>query len=253
LTRFLDFDIPRFMKSLRRRPASIAKTRWAAYAAAGAATALGSATSAEAEIHYSGVINAEFPTFGSLLRHFPIDDSARLIFLNGYGYFYHGNAYYPAGAFFGIRGAAVSNRFRGYSNFGSLYVSQLPRGEPVSQGVFAGRRDRPLAILGSTYGGGDWGSDAGEGGFVGFRFDNGAGMQYGWARLKLVYPCCGAAYGFTLVDYAWGDPGDTIRTGQRSSAGDMVDTVTDSGSLGLLALGGAGLLAWRKRRGQATQ
>jgi hypothetical protein len=54
-------------------------------------------------------------------------------------------------------------------------------------------------------------------------------------------------------DYAWGDPGDTIRTGQISSAGDMVDTVTESGSVGLLALGAAGLIAWRKRRGQATE
>jgi hypothetical protein len=53
-----------------------------------------------------------------------------------------------------------------------------------------------------------------------------------------------------LVDYAWGDPGDTIRTGQTSSSGDMVDAVTESGSVGLLAIGAAGLVAWRKRRGK---
>jgi hypothetical protein len=55
------------------------------------------------------------------------------------------------------------------------------------------------------------------------------------------------------VDYAWGDPGDRIKTGQKSSAGNMVDAVTESGSVGLLALGAAGLIAWRKRRGQATE
>jgi MYXO-CTERM domain-containing protein len=52
------------------------------------------------------------------------------------------------------------------------------------------------------------------------------------------------------VDYAWGDPGDRIRTGQKTSSGNMVNTVTDSGSVGLLALGAAGLIAWRKRRRQ---
>ena len=55
-----------------------------------------------------------------------------------------------------------------------------------------------------------------------------------------------------IKDYAWGDVGDSIRTGQKSSSGDMVDTVTDSGSVGLLALGAAGLVAWRKPREQAT-
>jgi len=33
----------------------------------------------------------------------------------------------------------------------------------------------------------------------------------------------------------------------------MVDDVTESGALGLLALGAAGLVAWRKRTGQASQ
>jgi hypothetical protein len=40
-----------------------------------------------------------------------------------------------------------------------------------------------------------------------------------------------------------GDPGDSITTGQTASADSRADAVPDSGSLGLLALGGAGLLA----------
>ena len=90
--------------------------------------------------------------------------------------------------------------------------------------------------------------DAGIG-FIGFVFNRGAGTEYGWARVKT----SGAPnYRFRLVDYAWGDPGDRIRTGQKSSAGNTVDAVTESGAIGLLALGAAGLVAWRKRGGQTT-
>src|SRR6266581_9432261 len=45
---------------VRSKPASIAKTRWLAYAAAGAATALAGSQSAEAAIHYSGRVNELF-------------------------------------------------------------------------------------------------------------------------------------------------------------------------------------------------
>ena len=49
---------------------------------------------------------------------------------------------------------------------------------------------------------------------------------------------------FMLVDYAYADPGEPIRAGQTSSN----ETVPDESSLGWLAVGAAGLLAWRKRR-----
>jgi MYXO-CTERM domain-containing protein len=89
-------------------------------------------------------------------------------------------------------------------------------------------------------------------GFVGFRFNTGKGTQYGWARVQT-----GSGNNHRLhdviKDYAWADVGEDIRTGQTSSSGDMVHTVTDSGSVGLLALGAAGLVTWRKRRKQATE
>ena len=242
-------------KNRQTKSVNISNPRWLAYATAGAATALGSATSAEAEIHYSGLINVRFEWLVDQVMQFPLDHRPKLIFLAGYGYYYHGRNYYPAGAFFGIRGAAVSNSFCGHHGeiFRSLlYVSQVAPGKPVSQGNFVGWGPQPLQILGTDYGRGDWGAGARKEGFIGFRFDNGNGMQYGWARLKLLHPDAGAYYGFNLVDYAWGDPGDVVLTGQTSSAGEMVDNVTESGSVGLLALGAAGLLAWRKRRGQAT-
>jgi MYXO-CTERM domain-containing protein len=49
---------------------------------------------------------------------------------------------------------------------------------------------------------------------------------------------------FRLVDYAYADPGEPIRAGQASSN----EMVPDQSSLGWLALGATGVLAWRKRR-----
>ncbi len=76
-------------------------------------------------------------------------------------------------------------------------------------------------------------------GFLGFRFNNGGGDQFGWVRVTT-----NGAPGntFTVVDYAWAGVGETIFAGQ----------VPEPGSLGLLALGGAGLIAWRRRRAAAA-
>jgi hypothetical protein len=80
-------------------------------------------------------------------------------------------------------------------------------------------------------------------GFIGFVFNTGAGDQYGWLRVKT----SGALdYDFIVVDYAWGDPGDTVWTGQ-TRGGATAKAVTKSGSLGLLATGAAGLKAWRQQ------
>ncbi len=49
------------MKALKHKPASIPKSRWLAYATAGAASAfVCTRTTAEATIHYSGLINQKF-------------------------------------------------------------------------------------------------------------------------------------------------------------------------------------------------
>jgi hypothetical protein len=84
-------------------------------------------------------------------------------------------------------------------------------------------------------------------GYIGFRFNKGAGTQYGWIRVRMPGPPY-IDLRFTLVDWAWGDPGDRIKAGQTSSAGDQLEAIPDNGSLGLLALGGAGLIAWRQRQ-----
>ncbi len=165
------------MKTLRCKSASISYSRWTAYGAAATASAFVCASSVEAEIHYSGLVNHNFA--------------------NG------------------------------------------PFAGPLDPGVTLDLNVR----TGTSVGGGSFSFGA-----INIRGPS-HNTEYGWARVKT----SGAPnYRFRLVDYAWGDPGDRIRTGQKSSAGNTVDAVTESGAIGLLALGAAGLVAWRKRGGQTT-
>jgi MYXO-CTERM domain-containing protein len=46
-----------------------------------------------------------------------------------------------------------------------------------------------------------------------------------------------------VVDYAYGDPGDVVKAGQK-----MDHSAPELESLGGLAVGATGLLAWRRRR-----
>jgi hypothetical protein len=143
---------------------------------------------------------------------------------------------------------AVSNGFCGYRSSGFQIVSRLSRGMPISNSPFL--RKRGNMLIKSPYSGGQFFQ---EGiGYIGFRFNNGGGKQYGWVRVEMPGPPYLEAR-FKLVDYAWGDPGDRIKAGQTSLAGDQVEAVPDQSSLGLLALGGAGLMAWRKGRAAAAQ
>ena len=70
------------------------------------------------------------------------------------------------------------------------------------------------------------------------------GNEFGWARVKTT----GAEmYNFILLDYAWADPGSSIKTGQKSSQ-TTDQAVSKSGSLGLLATGAKGLNTWRENK-----
>ncbi len=80
-------------------------------------------------------------------------------------------------------------------------------------------------------------------GFAGFRFNNGAGTQYGWARVHMGGQ--NTNFAFTVLDYAWADPGEKIQPGQTSST---EANIQSEGSLGFLALGAAGVALWRRRR-----
>jgi hypothetical protein len=226
----------------RCSPVSIAKTRWAAYAAASAATALAGSNSAEAAIHYSGILDVPFPTDSRICYTFPLDqpgDSFRLCHSTYDGYRNSG-IFYP----FGIGSAAV----RGYvGSTGPVIVSQLHFGRRISSGPFVPYAGRFQHYYRSSQRA-DWGKAGG--GFVGFRFNHGAGIQYGWVRIRVSgEPQNGNGFAFILHDYAYADPGEPLRAGQISSDNDAVK----ENSLGGLALGAVGLLAWRKSRTPPAQ
>jgi hypothetical protein len=82
--------------------------------------------------------------------------------------------------------------------------------------------------------------------FVGFRFNNGGGKQYGWARVRMDGPT--SNFSFTLLDYAWADVGEPIKAGQTSSISASAGPKEESMTIVLLALGAAGLPLWRKQR-----
>jgi hypothetical protein len=81
-------------------------------------------------------------------------------------------------------------------------------------------------------------------GYLGFRFDLGSGTQYGWAEVSMDGSPQNTA---TFLRYAYGDVGDQVFAGVGPAT-----SVPEPGSLGLLAIGGAGLLAWRRSRRRAA-
>src|SRR5262245_25288198 len=244
------------------RPASIAKARWAAYATAGAASAFTCANSAEATIHYSGLINQNFEGCDAQRATFQLDQPGDFIRLRHDLFICSKD--YGGGAYFGVRGLAGAS-FAGLyppscNNLAHLAsVSRLERGNLISSRPFLHFRASGILATNAVHcGEGDAGQFDGEGiGYIGFKFNNGSGDQYGWVRIWMSRGMNNENENFHLIDYAYGDPGEPIRAGQISS-NEMVpeegnDIVPQEGSLGALALGAAGLLAWRNRRSQAAR
>ena len=217
----------------RFKPAFIAKARWAAYATAEAATALAGSQSVDAAIHYSGVLNVRFPADRDRIKTFPLDQTGDSLV------FEHVNNTCES-ALFSINGI-VSAAFIGYHGV-RYFVSKLNFGQNISAGGVFIASHGAMAIDHTCYTYvGPWKLDGT--GYVGFRFNNGAGIQYGWARVTTLGEVEDNA--FRVEAYAYADPGEPIRAGQRSSSDEQAP---DEGSLGWLALGAAGLLAWRKNR-----
>jgi hypothetical protein len=241
------------MKTSRRnRQASkLPPLRWSSYAIAAGATAAGAIATAEAEIHYSGPVDYKFQGSSTFKTHrFPLSRGAYLIgainHVTWIGYDY---------AYFGVANARLSNSVRGPGNVsGFCHVAALPGRSVVSAGEFS--RAGLRATMQDDCTCPDW-QDRGTY-YVGFRFNDGGGQQYGWARIR--WGGC-PANDFIVKDYAWGDIGDQIKTGQRqlhedetqvapqaAKSDDAAPPADSRGSLGLLALGAVGLQAWRAKR-----
>ena len=227
----------------------LSQARWVSYAIAAGATAVSGAPTAEAEIHYSGRVNYKFDkrSAGTESHVFPLTQGLGLL-----GYREVRGAVDNSAAFY-FTGPAVSHEFRGPPSYFSSSASALPRGAVISHGPFnrdwgTGRlQDYACEFR-------DWQEPGTY--YAGFRFNTGAGTQYGWVRIRWG----GCSYnGFTVIDYAWGDPGEKVQAGQRKllkndaqvppqaarNAG-AAPVAASLGSLGLLALGAVGLRAWRK-------
>lgn len=224
-----------------RKPAAIANSRWLSYAAAGAASAFTGAHSTEATIHYSGPIKRIFKECQA--ANFPLDRPGDFIRLRHSSFLvcsssFLGNAFFNVA---GIAGASIAGFYDGCGGF-RVSASNLKRGQLISSRPFVPARSFLSAELAR------WcpGQFLGGIGFIGFKFNNGSGDQYGWVRIQ-VKPGSGyPTYNFQLLDYAYGDVGDTVGAGQKSG-----HDLSELESLGGLALGAAGLLAWRKRRSRA--
>ena len=228
-------------RSRRSHSVRISSSRWLAYASAGAATALAGAAPTKAEIHYSGRIDATFRYDDEKTETFALDPGAFIAFehdLSGQGL---GRVYFQ------VHGRANAGFVGTYLGFEYASVSRLTgAGRYVSQGHFVAyeygtmvKGNRGFYLLGQ------W-KERGTA-YVGFRFNNGAGFQYGWARVHMAGK--NENFAFKVLDYAYADPGEPIKTGQRSSP--LVETPNE-GSLGLLAVGAAGLALWRQRRKRSS-
>jgi hypothetical protein len=245
------------MKTQRRRSGrlSIPNSRWSAYAAAGAATAVVVLPTVEAEIHYSGIVDHKFTGTNQVSSgYFPLDPGANL-------FFQHFNLGTDAGGARlevlgpnGRQSDSIGGLAGNFILYGGFYISNLAPRVSLSGLKFGAYCKFTSTGSGSTlacFGGTIGYSNRPHGkfrragdGYIGFKFDRGAGKQYGWARIRT----SGSPQNrFILHDYAWADPGEKIQVGQKQSV-DSASTLPKRGSLGLLALGGTGLIVWRQRR-----
>ena len=205
--------------------------RWAAYAAAGAATAVGTVTTAEADIHYSGIINLSIRDtneFDGEFQLFGLNTTGGALVLSPAhaGVSSTGDgiaAIFGNGVLTANGGTAGPGVAAGMSVGGFYYVSRLPYGQFASALNFLN-----YGLMTMAWRAGYTSSqflDPGQG-YIGIRFDVGNGTQFGWLRVDMD----GEPYnGYTLIDWAYADAGESIYTGQTA--------IPEPGSLGLLAAG----------------
>jgi hypothetical protein len=224
----------------QRKINSITTGRWTAYMAAAAASTFAGAGSSDAEIHYSGDVSIKLT--GNAKASLPLSNGASLFFEN---IFFGGHSTFWQFFHFSMKGV-ISGSGRGEDfGFDRNFLSNLPRQENVSAGRFYSVAGNPgYGVLISAWSDGNFAPNGGPiRGFVGFRFNTGNGTQYGWARIRTENDSNNHIHDL-IEDYAWGDVGDAILTGQKHSL-QTANANSVPGSLGLLAFGAQGLDTWR--------
>lgn len=114
--------------------------------------------------------------------------------------------------------------------------------DPTAAGWGSG--GKMASTSGSSFGfPGDW-SSTGADSYLGFYFTDGAGVHAGWADIATTTNS--TASSFEVLSYAY-----ETNPNQAITAGQLADTPEPSSML-LLALGGSGLMALRRRRAAAN-
>lgn len=240
----------------REKSTLIKNARWAGYVAAGAATTMMGQEVAQAGIIHvdpiDTVIGAVIPSSGvaTSLAQFDLNGDGALDIqfkqenlnplgqanafvdvlsnsIAAYGENLIAGQWYPYGkyAFNLVPGALLSANSPSYVN--SSFPGWLVQyGWMASGGLGTGTYSSQFQQAGP--------------GYVGVQFKSVAGTHFGWVRVEMT----GDAYnGITVTDWAYNSTPD---------APILVGQVPEPGSLGLLALGGVGVLAWRKKRAQVA-
>ncbi|MEM7456898.1 MAG: PEP-CTERM sorting domain-containing protein [Planctomycetota bacterium] len=229
-----------------REKASVNNKRWAAYAAAGAAAALGSHSAAEADIFLSEP-NVQLLDSAPGDGYFGLayaasfgNPAAQLVFLHAYSETGAGQGILTLqGSLSSAAPGSFAVSFVGATAGPYAYPSNLAYGQNISTLGFVSAGNRGDMAWGGGYSQSQW---VDTDGYFAFRFDVGNGTQYGWGQLTL--DSGAPANIFTLNAIAFADPGQSLFVGETM--------IPEPGSLGLLAMGAAGLVAWRRRRAQAA-
>ncbi len=220
-------------RRIRRQKRSLLnKSRWVAYAAAGAATALGASEAADAG-YIQHVDPADIVVNNTTKRvDLDGDGNADAVFIHS-TYIYGGIKY----------GWALG------SGTGAGNLALIPGTYPFSisvRNVATTEKINDLPYFYQHQGNMNFGPDLGEFpagdppviGFVGFSLDLNGNTEYGWLRVEMLRKPSGPLNQITITDWAYTVGGGDIYPGQ----------VPEPGSLGLLATGALGLLLWRRAR-----
>ena len=228
------------------------KQRLATYSLAGAVAVAASSDSAEGAIRYSGVRDFPVPAF---------DFTG--VYLNPLAGTIHAgsseagdrlNLFHTSFSFttttttttmpVNVTGTVLS--FLGFDEKDQAlldadgYAAMLGSGVEVGAGAGAFESAVIMALIDSF--GSLYGSWQGATGFLGFSFDNSGVENYGWMRLTTAGDITSENPVAIIHDWAIEDTGAPIKTG----------AVPEASSLGLLALGAAGVLASRRIRKKST-
>jgi hypothetical protein len=139
---------------------------------------------------------------------------------------------------------ATSHVFRTTNRNAKLFANGQLIGSTGKHGTFkknyAGLRSHIFSAP-NTHTGGNF--LTGKTGFAGFDLPDG---DLGWIRLEISSNGSGLPDTITAIDWAYNDVAGATITGGQTGA------VPEPSALGLLAMGSAGVLAWRKRRNAAA-